>query len=185
MTLQVPFRLGLSIGVGNLLKTITPANGYQHDLSDYTDSSGTPMQRVFRGRNIFGYDDPLPMVALLQNPHTEPTHQMDAVNSGVNVGPKEFLIQGFVEDDPINPTDPAEYLLADVRKCLALHKASQLGQYRRQYFGITNSEGGGVADFHIGTGVVRPSDDVSPYAYFWLLLAIELGEDVANPFAWS
>lgn len=182
MTLQVPIRLALMIGITDLLKTITPANGYQHDLSDYTDSeTGETRIRVFRGRNIFGVDDPMPMLAVLENPHSEPTMQHGGRNSGITVGPKEILVQGFVEDDPDNPTDLAHYLLADVQKCLALHKASGFGQYRKPYFGISTA----VQDFQIGTGVVRPGDDVSAYANFWLLLTVELGEDMANPFAWT
>ena len=187
MTSQVPIRLAVQRGLTDLLKTITPANGYQSDLSDYDDApSGTTKSRVFRGRNIFGFTDPMPMVAILQNPHTEPNQQLDGRYSGQNVGPKEFLIQGFVEDDPDNPTDPAEYLLADVQKCLALHKRSQSGPMVQQaYFGVTGTPGNGITDFHIGTGVVRPVDDVTPYANFWLLLTIEIAEDMANPFAWS
>ena len=181
MTMQVPIRLGLMIGITDLIKTITPANGYQHDLSDFVDSTGATRPRVFRGRNLFGSDDPMPMVAILENPHSEPTLQSGGFGSGINIGPKEILLQGFVEDDPDNPTDAAHYLLADVQQCLARHKAAMAGQYRRTYFGISTS----IEDFQIGTGVVRPSDDVSAYANFWLLLTVTLGEDMANPFAWS
>jgi hypothetical protein len=182
MTLMVPLKLAVMVGITDLLKTITIANGYQHDLGDYTHpDTGATMSRVFRGRNIFGYDDPMPMVAILENPHSEPHLQEHAAHSGVNVGPKELLIQGFVENDPAHPTDPAHYLLADVQQCLAIHKTSQLGVPRQTYFGVSK----GVSDFYIGTGVVRPPDDVSAYANFWLLLTVIIGEDMTKPFDWS
>lgn len=181
MTLQIPFPLALMMGMTDLLKTITPDNGYQHDLSDYVDAGGVTRHRVFRGRNVFGNDDPMPLLTILENPHTDPAAQESSANSGIHVGPKEYLIQGFVEDDPDNPTDPAYYLMADVQKCLALHKESQFGQYQRTYFGLP----GRIGDFIIGTGVVRPPDGVSAYSNFWLLLTVTFGVDFANPFDWS
>lgn len=181
MTEAYPRRLRLMRGLTDLLKTITPANGYKSDLSDFENAAGDVRSRVFRGRNIFGKDDPLPMVAILENPKPDPAAQDTAPNSDVALGPLELLIQGFVKDDPNNPSDAAYVLMADVQQCLAKHRAwsKQSGRHDRNYFGV----GPWVGDFKIGTGVVRPPDDVSAYACFWLILILTIGEDFSAPYS--
>lgn len=71
------------------LEEITPANGYALDLST----------SVFRGRNVFGDSDPIPLVSILEapdpiNPLTSPK------DSGDQKGNWALLIQGFAVDDP-------------------------------------------------------------------------------------
>lgn len=174
----LPFRLRVLHAITDALKTITPANGYAHDLSDYTDQ-GETMSRVFRGRDVFGFNDPRPMVSVLEHPRA-----LDALlgpdGATDRVAPWELLIQGFVNDDPENPTDPAHLLVADVIKALALeaakpHNILGLG------FRMPAVAAGGMK---IGSPVCRPADDeISSVAFFFLTIALDLVEDVADPFA--
>jgi hypothetical protein len=171
--------------VTDLLKTITPANGYVSDLSDI---AGTPpIPRVYRGRGMFGDTDPLPMVSILQPP--APADPSDSpLGSPIEEQHLMLMLQGFVADDPFNPTDPAEVLMADVRKCLAAERARADSGRRTDLFGLGTQApsfggtGSTVLDFTVGTGLVRPSDHISVHAYFWLLLVVKIAENISLPY---
>ena len=178
MAYDKPFRLRVLEAITESLKQITPANGYKHDLSE----------NVFRGRLWYGEDDPLPLVSIVDDPL--PVTQMmsgaGAQGDGTeSTGAWTLLIQGFIEDDKINPTDPAQYLMADVKKRLAFERQRKTGSTthgggRYNAFGM----GGDVESLTIGAGVVRPPDyDVSAKAYFWLTLTITVNEDLLDPYA--
>lgn len=167
MTYDDPFRLRILKNLTALLQTITPANGYRFDLSN----------SVFRGRSVFGDGDPIPMVSILEavkNPdglQPPPGGTTNKENWGL-------VIQGWAEDDlSQNPTDPSQYLMADVKKALALHRAATGRDYT--YLGMD----GKIEAMKFNGGVVRPADDVSGRAFFWLLLDLELVEDMTNPYA--
>lgn len=160
-----PIRLRILRAMTDCLAQITPANGYKSDLTD----------AVFRGRIMFGDKDPLPMISILEPP--VPNDALDSPSaSGVNKFDWLMVVQGFVEDDPKNPTDPAHILMADVRQALA--KERQKGLPDCNILGM----GGRVDDLIIGIGVVRPSDEVSAKAYFWLNLTVKIVEDMADPY---
>jgi len=159
-----PFRLKVLKALTAILEEITPANGYNHDLSD----------KVFRGREIFGDDDPLPMISILEA--IEQSEDTPPPNSGTHFkGPWELQIQGFVQDERENPTDPAHFLMADVKKRLAAERKRD-EQYN--LFGFDNR----VYQLRISPGVVRPADDVSAKAYFWLRISIEMVENLMDPY---
>lgn len=164
MAFTDPFRLRVLKALTAALQEITPANGYKHDLSS----------SVFRGRDLFGEDDPLPMVSIL-----EATDEQDQVQSprgsGDNFGVWGLLIQGFAEDDPENPTDPAHYLMADVKKRLAIERQKGVS------FNILGM-GGLVDKLEFSPGIVRPADAYSAKAYFWLRLDLTVVEDVTKPY---
>lgn len=164
-----PFRLRVQETLTAELESISVAAGYSGDLAG----------RVFRGRNMFGEDDPLPMIAILETPEMPDTPVTPA---GASAGRTTYklIIQGFAEDDKANPTDPAQYILADVkRKLVELRK--QVGSSNGLLgFGLKGSI---VENIKIGTGVVRPPDELSANAYFWLSVELDLVEDHANPFA--
>lgn len=150
-------------GLTAMLEEITPGNGYQHDLRG----------RVFRGRILFGASDPLPLVALLEPPL--PIDQIIARGDpALSTGDWEIMVQGFVDDDPTHPLDPAYRLVADVRKRLAL--AAREGAETYDY-GLP-----AVTGMSVGPGVVRPSDDISARAYFWLSLRLKIAEDMTDPY---
>lgn len=144
---------------------ITVGAGYQHDLSE----------SVFRGRIAYGDNDPVPMVSILEPP-LAPNQIPSNGNNTANAGDYELLIQGFVQDDKRNPTDPAYLLLADVKKRLALEK-KKIGE-------VSNAFGMGelITKIDIGLGVVRPPDaEVSAKAYFWLLVTVGFLDDMEDP----
>lgn len=165
-SLPRPFRLRVLDALTDVLKTITPGNGYVHDLS----------QAVFRGRSIYGENDPLPMVSILETPIDieqiiSPEFSVDST------GDWDLLIQGFVEDDPENPTDPAHFLMADVKKALIRERK------RRNNGDINILNMGGLVDkLNVGAGSVRPSDEISSVAYFWVRITLRLVEDLENPY---
>lgn len=163
-----PFRLRLQKAVCDLLEGITPANGYVTDLSG----------AVFRGRNRFGSDDPLPMLSVLE-PMDGREPWGSPAPSPSSHGQYPLIVQGFVKDDPDNPTDPAHILMADVKRALALEKAKT---NRYDLFGLGNGENS-VIGITIGGGVVRPADEYSSKAYFWLVVTLNIVENLADPYA--
>lgn len=148
------------------LETITVANGYQHDLAG----------SVYRGRAAFGDDTPLPCLSILEplNPDRDPRP------AGAGIVQKEewvLLIQGWVDDDEDNPTDPAHNLMADVKKAL--------GQVMRDTYPTANPVymlGGVIESLRIEPGTVRPPDENSARAYFYLRAVVGVTEDLDDPY---
>lgn len=169
-----PFRLRVMKAVTAALKTVTVPNGFQNDLSDFTDAAGRTQTRVFRGRTVFGDTDPLPMVTILEDPKSaESDDSRMSVNSA---GPWRLLIQGFVLDDPEHPLDPAYLMAADVIKALVNTKRGQGGNI----LGMA----GKVMALSVGSPIHRPADgEVSSTAFFLLPITLTLVEDRENPFA--
>ena len=168
-----PFRLRVLKALTVALQEIRPANGYVNDLQT----------KVFRGRLIYGDDDPMPMVSIL-----EPPVPIDPVvnDGGTIAGDWDLLIQGFVKDDHKNPTDPAYVLLADVMKRLGIEQDRRdSGGRTLNILGLGGGKGLGneIIKMTIGHGIVRPADDISANAYFWLTLTLNTAEDLKNPFA--
>lgn len=160
---DIPLRLRVLRALTDTIKTVTPANGYTHDLSS----------AVFRGRAVFGETDPVPMVSILEDPQQPPSDNTrgSAVSSEWNL-----IVQGFAEDDFEHPTDPAHFLMAEVKKALALERNRGDGY---NIFALNDR----VERMSIGAGVVRPPDEISAKAYFWLTLTVHLVEDLQNPYA--
>lgn len=163
-----PVRLEIQKRLSAALEEIAVAEGYDNDLAD----------RVFRGRLTFGEGDPIPMLSILEPPI--PMDQLPPPETAtMQSGPWELVIQGFSVDDRDNPTDPAHYLLADVKKRLALEKAK--GNWDRPEDGILGL-GNTVTNLYIGVGVVRPPDEISAVAYFWLTITLDIAENFAEPY---
>lgn len=145
---------------------VTPANGYAFDLTG----------AVFRGRIAYGSDDPVPMVSILEgmmpdaNPITAGFGEEDQTDKW------SLLIQGWVEDDDVNPTDPAHQLMASVKQ--ALGKLRKLSNN----MSLIGTPFGNVAELVIGPGVVRPPDQLSAKAYFWQRITLTMIEQVDSPF---
>lgn len=159
------------MALSDALREITPANGYVHDLSGTGANS-----KVFRGRSVFGEGDPIPMVSILEPP-LPPDRFREPDGSPATIGLWELIIQGFVEDDKANPTDPAQRLVADVLKRLAVEKQKEGG--KPYALGFKR-----IRRLIIGPPVVRPPDNlVSAKAYFWLSMSIDMSEDLLNPYA--
>jgi hypothetical protein len=162
MPQNYPFRLRVLQQLTKSLALIHPSRGFQCDLSN----------AVFRGRIEYGENDPLPMLSILEPPlPPDPIHTPQRGEE--QIGMWDLLLQGFVQDDPRNPTDPAHILLADVRKMLTL--------IRREDPNILGEEKG-IREIHLGSPVVRPADEISSKAYFYLPIRLSIGENLADPY---
>lgn len=168
--MQRPIRLRILDELTRALEEITVSNGYQHDLAN----------RVFRGRTVFGEGDPLPMISILEPPL--PIDQMpNPATSETSSLMWELMIQGFTDDDRKNPTDPAYFLIADVKRRLAQERRRTNERPIGGAGGILDM-GGAVTRLDIGPGVVRPPDEVSSRAYFWMIITLNIVEDMSDPF---
>lgn len=175
-----PFRLRVQKAIAAAIGEIAVADGYALDLAD----------KVFRGRLIFGDNDPVPMISVIEPPLPNEMRPSPLVST-VEDGWWDIIVQGFVKDDRDNPTDPAHVAMADVKKRLAKElKRKGTGGNARQPnpFGLNFLPDGSmrknqVEQFKIGAGVVRPPEEaVSSKAYFWLTLKLKIVEDNLDPF---
>jgi len=170
-----PLRLHIMKRLCQVLREITPGNGF---VSDFSGAEGTPDNKVFRGRAVYGDDDPIPMLSVLETPI--PLDQIASpIDSTYSSGGWEIMIQGFVEDDKANPTDPAYVALADVKQRLVQERNKVSAQ--RAVDGPLGL-GKEVVGINIGTGVCRPPDEISAKAYFWLLIVLDIAEDMSRPY---
>ncbi len=146
------------------------------------DEQGVPVtslrDRVFRGRESFGENDPLPMVSLLEPPLSieRIASQPDNPNAA---GAWDILIQGWAVDDKDNPTDPAYRLAAWVVQTLAKERTKMRGRPgSKNYLGL----GDRITEIKVGAPVVRPADFPSANACFYLLITLQIVEDMEDPF---
>ena len=159
-----PFRLRVLKRMCEALEEIHPGNGYIHDLRN----------AAFRGRDAFGDNDPVPMVCLLES--IEEDEQVPSPTTAAqNYGPWTIQVQGFVTDDRRNPTDPAHRLMAEVKKRLVEERRRERGM---DILGL----GSRITDLAISRGIVRPADEISDKAYFWLRVRLTLVENLADPY---
>lgn len=168
-----PFRLQILERLTDLLHTVTPANGYQNDLSD--DDC------VARGRLVIGENEPVPMLALNEPPLA--IEQIKAAPQNPNAsGDWDILIQGWTEPGELHHTDKAYVLAAEVRKALALEKKKPTGRpgsgHSTDFLGF----GSKIEDMRVGAPVVRPPDETSAKACFYLILTLKIVEDMTKPF---
>lgn len=163
----------------HLRAEVRPDNGYTYDLSDRPE-------RVVRGRLLIDPADPVPQVSILDNLDPDRFPKLAGGDDRMNApNAREgwvLLIQGWVDDDKLNPTDPAFNLLADVRKALAkilqgdepntgrtAHPAYMLGYL--------------IEGMTMEPGVCRPPDGISNRAYFWMRVTLQFVEDQNDPYA--
>jgi len=159
-----PFRLRLLKNLTAVLEEITPQNGYVHDLRDH----------VFRGRATFGDKDPLPMISILEPVEESEQHTL-AHASPYGQGPWVLLLQGFARDDFTNPTDPAHRLMAEVKQRLTQERV------RDRAYDILGMQGK-IMELKLSHGVVRPPDELSDKAYFWLRITLMVVENLQDPY---
>lgn len=161
-----PFRLRVLKALTVTLEGVNPDNGYENDMRN----------AVFRGRVRYGPKDPIPMISILEAPIPLDVIQSRGANPNSS-GSWELLIQGFVKDDPKNPSDPAHHLMAEVKAVLALEKLRR-NDRQPNMLGLE----GRVMEMQIGQGSVRPPDEVSDKAFFWLTLTLRLAETLDKPY---
>lgn len=174
---QLPFRLKVLSRLTDLLQTVSRAMPDAPAIYSYSLASDAdfPDGRVLRGRLIYGADDPLPMVSLIEDPKQL---ERDAVPDKETAAPGDWdlIVQGFIKDDPVHPTDPAYFLAADVAA-----KIAEARQDPRNILGFGPKKPT-VDQLHIGAPVIRPPDEFSATAYFWLPVRLHLVEDSTSAF---
>lgn len=168
-----PFRVRVQQALLAEIAKICPDLGYTYDLRPTPNERHK--ERVFMGRFWYGDSDPLPMVGFLQTPlQPDPDQGLPGSNSPHLKGPVDFVLQGWVADDDENPTLPAEYLLADIEQCLAnIKKRATEGPI----LGFN-----GLMEIRLAEGVVRPPDELSAKAYFWLPVTFVWARDLSDPY---
>lgn len=155
------------------LAAITPANGYQHDLT----------ARVYRGRAGFSAETLLPCLSILEayNPDRNP---LEAGDSLFQKDQWILLVSGWTDydgDDTLGEepsTDAAHRLMADVKK--ALGKIIDPGEPHNR-----NSSymlGGVIEGLRVEPGTVRPPDETSARSYFYLRIVVEVAERLDDPY---
>lgn len=162
-----PFRLRVLKALTARIEAISEADGFNHTLAG----------KVFRGRLMFGDSDPLPLVAINEAPL--PDEPIKSPRGDASwVGPWNLYIQGWIDDDKDNPTDPAHLLMADVRKAIAMER--RRGLRKNEILGMD----GRVLDIRFGGCSVRPAEEfVSAYANFMLAVTLEIVENLDDPYA--
>jgi len=170
---RTPVRLLTQQLLCDHLEGVTTANGY--DLG--YDLAGC----VWRGRGLFGAKE-RPLVSVLQRP-VLPTGSPAGEDGVWRKELLQLVIQGVAPDDPKNPTDPAEYLLAAIEHRLAEIIAIKPGSGTPKYPDLYML-GDTISSMVMGQGVVRPPDGkVSDSAFFYVPLDVMIVSDKANPYA--
>lgn len=153
------------------LQRITPANGYDYDLAN----------KVFRGRTLYGNEalNLVPFLSIIEAP--KPAYGVAAGEDKVKrTEPWLLFVQGFVNDDKLNPTDPAYQLMAAVEKCLGEVTSMINGD---EEFPDRYHLGGLIGGMVYGPGLCHPPQaDVSSKAFFFLPVEIALTYDVRKPY---
>jgi hypothetical protein len=165
-----PKRLRVKKELSAWLEGITPANGFQHDLTG----------KVFRGRDRFGEADPLPALAILEP--LNPDRDINEAGTGRVVNEQMvLLIQGWVAMDPDdpNPTDAADLLLADAKQRVGQLIGNDLPPHQMQahhnLYGLVN-------EVLVEPGTVRPPDQFSALAYCYFRVAFGFAEKIDDPY---
>lgn len=169
-----PFRLRVMKALTATLEGINPTRTFTDETGAQKPYDFDMRGKVFRGRLKYGAKDPIPMISILEAPIPQEPNVARGENTK-STGPWEILIQGFVDDDPVNPTDPAHLLMAAVKTVLVEEKRRDRGN---NMFNLSNR----VFEMHVGQGSVRPSDEVNDRAFFWLVLSLRVSEDLEKPY---
>lgn len=166
-----PKRLAVINALQNLLATISMENGYNVDLE----------KRVAIGIAEFGEEFPTPMLSILEAPMAD-----IGDFAGANGHRKEswtLLVQGWIGDDPFQPTRNAYYLAADVEKCLSQVFAISPNSGRpvsSVWYRLGNT--GMINDLSMAPPVVRPPEGGSRSAWFYMPIRIDLSVNTQNPY---
>lgn len=133
---------------------------------------------VFRGRNRFGDDEPETFLSILEAPRPD-TGRLAGEYDSSRSWTWELLLQGWTEDDPLNPSDPV-YLLEDavtqrLNMIKAVHGNSTGGMPGSPRYPDVFMLGHLITAFDCGPGTVRPpTDNLSRKAFLYLPLRIGL-----------
>ena len=158
-----------------LASEIKVANGYKHDLSEAA---------VLRGRHRVDSDDPLPCLSIVESPNPDrfPNRAGDQDhNEVVQSDNWTLLLQGWAKDDKEHPTDPAYELMADTKKALAKIMREN-PEHGTAMFPAIYRLGGLISGLAFEAGTVRPPEEQSAKAFFWMRVILKFVEDVNDPY---
>lgn len=162
-----PIRLQVMKALTALLEGVTPANGFETDLTG----------AVTRGRQLHGDNDTTPLVAILENPRAQDS-QRAGEHQFARYDRVSILVQGWTDTDSQHPTDPAYRVAEDVETRLGevIATTARGEPLIPQNYLL----GGLISEMQIGSYAVRPpSDHTGNKAFFYLELEIALAnEDV-------
>lgn len=155
------------------LEGITPDNGYDFDMRG----------KIYRGYSILPVDAAEDAISILEAPKQDAFLPVGGPNAIRRTEAWTLLLQGWPQDDPENPSDPAYQLKAAVEKRLA-----EIVTEKKNGMGPTHPElhlfGGDLTTFVILPGVVRPPEDaVSRLAMFYMPLVLGVNADLSNPYS--
>lgn len=165
------YRLRVLKALSAQLSRITVANGYDYNLT------------VARGRTTFGEESmsTLPLVSIIESP--QPAVGIDAGDEG-NKREESWLLllQGWVNDDKANPTDPAYQLMAAVEKCLG--EVTSVDKHGNPEVPGSFHLGGLIGGLVYGPGLAHPpAKDLSSKAFFYLPVRVAIAYDVRKPYS--
>lgn len=164
-------RLEVQKALTKHLEGITPDNGYKADLRG----------KVYRGRNRFGanHTDKIPFLSVLEPKATDYGNFANEEQT-VRLDDWVLLVQGWADDDPRNPTDPAYELVAEVEQRLAMLIAKD-EQGNIMFPGVYRL-GGKIAKLTVAQPIVRPPEEgLSDTAFFYIPIRIGLSVDIREP----
>lgn len=146
------------------LEGMTVAGGYGFNM----------IGAVFRGRALISDETLLPCLSILESPRPDEAARTGGPEGAFRVEDWILLVQGWVEDDKANPTDPAYELKAHVEARLS--EIIRINPVTgKPVFPVAYRLGGLIAGLSIGPGVVRPPQErVSAKAFFYLPLAVKI-----------
>ncbi len=132
---------------------------------------------VFRGRTVYGDDDPKTMVSILEAPRPD-IGQTVGTNGEGRVEQWQLLVQGWCPDDLDNPTDPLYQMMQVVemqlQKIITTNPSTGDAVYPAMYM-----LGNTITSFSFGPGVVRPpTEGVSARSFFYLPVRVGLKKEV-------
>lgn len=130
---------------------------------------------VFRGRSVYGDDSPETFLSILEAPRPGPDNTAGH-NGEARKEEWPLLLQGFVQDDKLNPLDPVYPLLDVVERRLSMITAVR-PQTGNPLYPSLYMLGNKVSSFTFGPGVARPpAEGVSSKAFFYMQLSIGLAK---------
>lgn len=155
-------------------------------LSGITDIGlGTPVDltnSVYRGRILLGAEvKPLPVLSLLEAARPDQAADLRGEWKDWRSEGWTILVQGMIDDDPINPTDRAYYLQAAVEKRLALITADNA--FGQPADPAVFHLGGLINEIEVGPPVVRPPEDkVSATGFFFQPVRLGIAGRIGEPY---
>lgn len=147
----------------------------------YQDEAGNDvlmLGRVSRGRILLGEESKPPLLSVLEAARPDPHTGYAGDENDAHHDMWPLLVQGIIEDDIDNPTDPAYFMVAAVEAQLSKIIAVDANT-GHALFPQHKDLGGLITALEIMPPVVRPPEDkVSSKAFFFL--PIRLGVAISS-----